>query len=213
MIVVFMGIQGSGKGTQARLLEQKLGLKHLDVGEIFRDHIKNNTELGLIFRTFTDKGQLVPDEYVIRMIAENEQIRHPENGCVLDGFPRSPAQAEFLLKNVPVARVFYFDLRSDKVASERVLGRLTCGHCGQGYNLKSKPPRQDGICDLCGSPLARRSDDNPAAIEERLKAFHKVTEPLLAMFEARNLVSRMDAQRDPLIIHRDILFELGVFAR
>lgn len=202
--VVFMGIQGSGKGTQARLLSSHLGIEHVNVGQILRNHIKQNTELGKVFKTYIEKGEFVPDKYIIDMFEKDDHINNPL-GVVLDGFPRNLVQAQFLMDGFHVHHVFLFELESEDIAIERISSRRICSACAADYNLLSKKPKVEDTCDLCGGKLIQRADDTVEAIQKRLTLYHNRTAPLAAYFEEKGILSKINANHSPEEIHKQIL--------
>lgn len=203
--LVFMGIQGSGKGTQASLMEQNVGLAHINIGERFRQHIKTETDLGEEAKHYVEQGLLCPDELAYRLI--DESMRENPRGFVLDGFPRNLAQAEYLLEHYHIDRVFLFDLKIE-TAIERISSRYICRDCHADYNLISKPPAREGICDICGGKLVRRSDDNLEAIHKRFDTFHNQTDKVIEMFQQQNLLLVIDAEGEPVEIHREVIQKL-----
>ena len=206
MKVILIGIQGSGKGTQASILSSKYGFQHINVGEIFRNNIKNETEIGKKIKKYVNSGKLVPDDIVIQMV--KEELDKYEN-FVLDGFPRNINQAEFLMKNVKIDKVINLIL-PDEVSKKRLLARRVCEKCKADYNLIYKPPKKEGICDICGGKLVRRKDDTEEAIQKRLDAFHKETAPVVDYFRKKGLVVDIDANKGIEEIEREIIKNLGL---
>jgi adenylate kinase len=178
MKLVLIGIQGSGKGTQAGILSSKYGIKHINVGEIFRNNIKNETEIGKKIKEYVNNGKLVPDEIVIQMVKE---VLDENENFILDGFPRNINQAEFLVSNYHIDKVVNL-LLPDEISKKRLLARRVCENCKADYNLIYKPPKKEGICDICGGKLIRRKDDTEEAVQIRLDAFHKETSPVIDFF-------------------------------
>jgi adenylate kinase len=185
--LVLIGPPGVGKGTQAALLHQRLGLLHLASGDIFRSEIAAATELGLKAKEYIDKGQLVPDELTIGMM----EIRFTSEraklcGFVLDGFPRTVGQAEALdaklaSLGIQLTRVVSLEI-DDEVVVARLAGRRVCPNCGAIFHVQTKPPKQDGVCDKCGGRLIVRADDNEETIRQRLAVFHARTAPVLEYY-------------------------------
>ncbi len=206
MIVVFLGPPGSGKGTQAKKLSQELGLLHISTGDLLREAVKNQTPLGLKAREYMERGELVPDSIMISLI---EEVMPKEGGFILDGFPRTVPQAlalEEMLKayNKQVDRVFLFDI-SEEVVVERLSGRLTCSQCGAVYHKKYNPPKQEGICDLCGGKLIQREDDKEEVIRKRYRVYVEQTRPLVEFYQERNKLTRLDAEQDIQEVNRRLL--------
>ena len=189
-VIVFLGIQGSGKGTQAELLAEKTGFQHINIGDLFREEVHKQTELGKKVQAIIAKGELVQDEMVFELV--NASLANNCPGVVFDGFPRTLAQAEFLLNNYNVKRVYYLEL-SEEEAIARIEARRLCSSCGETYNILSKKPRQEGICDKCGAPLIQRVDDSGEAISERVKAFYEQTFALKEFFAEKGLLKEISA--------------------
>jgi adenylate kinase len=190
---VIMGVQGCGKGTQARLLQQDLDIVHICVGDIFRWHIENHTKLGARVRRIIDAGQLVGDD-VVEEIVRSRLDKHDWNyGFVLDGFPRNATQTEFFLESYDIDAVVHIVI-PDEVVRERVLSRRLCSQCGLDYNLIHHRPAIPETCDVCGGALVSRTDDTPEAITSRLKDYHTKTSPVLDLFRRKELVIEVDGK-------------------
>jgi adenylate kinase len=202
MNIIIMGVQGSGKGTQAELVCKKLNLRHITTGEIFRHHLKMQTELGKKAQVFIDKGNLVPDDLVFEIVAS--ELKASANGFVLDGFPRTIGQAEYLMAQYKIDVVFYLEL-SDEEAIKRISSRRVCSVCGMNYNLLSNPTKVEGICDHCGGKLITRSDDTPEAVAIRIEKFHEETDPLTSFFEKRGLLHKINANQSIENVQKEIL--------
>jgi adenylate kinase len=197
--IVLLGPPGAGKGTQARVLVEKTGLVHISSGDIFRENIKNQTELGMLAQTYMNRGELVPDDLTIAMIRERFSRPDCTDGALLDGFPRTPVQAEALDRLLSD-----FDGRVDLVPYitapesaliERLSGRWTCRAQGHVNNQQSSPPRQAGICDIDGSELFQRDDDKPETVKRRIQVYLEQTAPLVAYYrEQGKLVQVNGAQ-------------------
>jgi len=190
--VAFLGPPGAGKGTQARELAREWGVPHVATGDMLRDAAAAGTPLGREAKGYMDKGALVPDDVIIRMIAE--RLRRPDagRGFLLDGFPRTIAQAEgleHLLKDLgqPLERVVYFDV-SEPELLRRLTGRRVCRVCQSAFNLVSAPPAKAGICDRCGGQLYQREDDSEATVRHRLGVYARQTAPLLDWYRGRGLL-------------------------
>lgn len=197
--VVLMGGPGAGKGTQARRLEKELGLPQVSTGDLFRYNIKNETELGKLAQGYTDAGDLVPDEVTVSMVRERLSKKDCAKGALLDGFPRTVAQAEALdellaemgtrISVVPFIRV------SEDILLKRLAGRWTCTQCGHVYHLLFKPPKVEGICDFDGSRLYQREDDTEETQKRRIEVYFKMTAPLISYYRARGLLAEVNGEQ------------------
>jgi len=206
---VIMGVQGCGKGTQARILEETLDLVHISVGDIFRWHIQNHTKLGAQVKRIVASGNLVGDE-VVEGIVRRRLDEHDWNyGFILDGFPRSVSQARFFLESYDIDAVIHIHV-PDEVVRERVLSRRLCSQCGLDYNLISHRPAVENVCDVCGGQLSPRPDDTTDALSDRLKDYHDKTEPVLDLFRRKELVLDIDGTPPPDEVQREICSRLGV---
>ncbi|MGI9430511.1 MAG: adenylate kinase family protein [Bythopirellula sp.] len=206
---VIMGVQGCGKGTQARLLEDVLDLVHISVGDIFRWHIQNHTKLGAQVRRIVASGNLVGDEVVERIVRRRLEEHDWNFGFVLDGFPRSVKQALFFLESYDIDAVIHIRV-PDETVRERVLSRRLCSGCGLDYNLISHRPKQDDVCDVCRGELVSRPDDTPEALADRLQEYHAKTEPVLELFRHKELVLDIDGTPSPEEIQNQIRQRLRV---
>ncbi|NMC45576.1 MAG: adenylate kinase [Chloroflexi bacterium] len=194
--VVLLGPPGAGKGTQAEIIAEKLAIPHISSGDLFRENLKNETELGKKAKGFMDAGKLVPDEITISMVAERLSRTDCNQGAILDGFPRTPYQAHELdiilaEKGNTICCVPYI-MVSDQDLLERLTGRWTCKAAGHIYHAKFNPPKDPGICDIDGSSLYQRDDDKKETIEKRLAVFHEQTAPLIAYYREKNLLVEVD---------------------
>jgi len=183
MYLVLLGPPGSGKGTQAERLKEQLGLPHVASGELFRENVGNETELGLLAKEYMDRGQLVPDDVTIAMVRERLQRPDCDDGVILDGFPRTLAQAQALDKMLAgtgrtLAGVLYINV-PDKETVRRLSGRWICGQCQTPYHVVFSPPGDEGVCDECGGELYQRDDDRPETVRARLRVYHQQTAPLI----------------------------------
>src|SRR5215472_7632565 len=190
---VIMGVQGSGKGTQAAMLAGDLDLVHIAVGDIFRWNVQHHTKLGAQVRRTMAAGLLVSDELVEGVVRQRLTEHDWNYGFIIDGFPRNERQAEFFLESYDIDGVIHLDLPDSEVR-RRVLARRLCSGCGVDYNLIASSPRVPGQCDACGSALVRREDDTEEALAVRLREYHQKTNPVLAIFRRKEYVVTVDAR-------------------
>jgi adenylate kinase len=198
--LVLLGPPGSGKGTQGERMQQDLELPYYATGDILRTAVRDGTELGREAKAFMDRGDLVPDEVIVGVIADRVSGPEAEDGFILDGFPRTNRQAEAL--DAEVARrgreltaTIFIDVSDDEVL-RRLGGRRTCPN-GHIFHVEFDPPEREGVCDVCGEPLAVRDDDEPDVIRNRLDRYHAETEPLVSYYEDRGLLHRIDGAAPP----------------
>jgi adenylate kinase len=188
MKIIFLGAPGAGKGTQAEIVSEKLGIPTISTGAIIRGAIKNGTEMGLAAKKYTDAGALVPDEVVIGIIRERLAKEDCQNGFILDGFPRTVPQAQALEDmGVSINKVIDFEVEDEEVM-KRLGGRRVCEGCGASYHMLHKRPQVEGVCDRCGAKVVTRKDDAPETIRERLEVYHQQTEPLKAFYAGKGLL-------------------------
>src|SRR5277367_6150195 len=193
---VIMGIQGCGKGTQAKMLSKDFNLVHISVGDIFRWHIQSHTKLAARIARSTAAGELVADD-VVEEIVRGRLDQHDWNfGFILDGFPRNRRQAEFFLESYDINAVIHIEV-ADEVVLQRVLNRRLCSKCGLDYNLIFHRPVSDDACDVCGGALVSRADDNSAAVKSRLQHYHTKTRPILDLFSRKELIVSVDGTLPP----------------
>ena len=214
MIVILLGPPGSGKGTQAKRIQQTHGLVQLSTGDMLRAETDSDTEFGRRVKAIMDSGQLVPDEIMIEMI--DRRITQPDcrTGFILDGFPRTVPQAEALdamlaRRGLKLDHVILLDV-DEAVLVERLSGRFTCGECGASYHDRYNRPRHDGICNGCGSTeFTRRADDRPEAVRARFDVYRRQTAPILPYYSARGILRRVDGMADIDTVTRQIDKILG----
>jgi adenylate kinase len=200
---VIMGVQGSGKGTQAKLLCDDLDLVHISVGEIFRWNVQQHTKLGAQVRRIVASGELVGDDLVESVVRRRLDEHDWNYGFVVDGFPRNARQAEFFLESYDIDGVVHLDLPDSEVR-RRVLARRLCSRCGLDYNLIAHRPQEPDRCDVCGGELVARTDDTEEALEVRLRDYHDKTRPVLEIFKRKEFVVTVDATRPALDIQAEI---------
>ncbi|HSB61139.1 MAG TPA: nucleoside monophosphate kinase, partial [Vicinamibacteria bacterium] len=188
---ILMGVQGSGKGTQAKRLCGAFDLVHISVGDVFRWHIQNRTKLGARVKRLLAEGRLVADELVEEVVKARLDLHDWNYGFVLDGFPRNRVQAEFFLEAYDIDAVIVIDL-PEAVAVERMLSRRLCSRCGLDYNLIQHRPKLPDVCDVCGGRLVSRPDDTPQAIRDRIADYHEKTRPILDLFRRKELIVTVD---------------------
>jgi len=193
MRIIIFGPQGSGKGTQAELIARRQDWPYISTGDIFRYHLKNQTELGQKVAEYVNVGHLVPDELTNEIV--QDRIHQPDCaiGFVLDGYPRNKTQLKFLNGIAQIDFAIVIEI-SDEEAIKRLGGRLAC-KCGLSYHLEFNPPKKEGVCDKCGDGLFKREDDEPEAIKKRLDIYHQETEPLLDIYEKQGILYRVDGSK------------------
>ena len=192
--LIFLGPPGTGKGTIAQMLNKKYGIPQISTGDLFRENTKNNTPLGKKVKTFMESGKLVPDELTFEMLKERIAKKDCKNGFILDGFPRTLAQAELLEKhNVKIDHVLNFTA-SQKTILDRLSGRWTCKGCGAIFHEKNIPPKAHGKCDHCGGELYQRDDQKPDVVKVRLKEYNEKTHPLVAHYKKKKLLADIDTE-------------------
>lgn len=208
--LILIGPPGVGKGTQAALLEQNLGIKPLSSGMIFRTEIEAETDLGQLAKSYIDRGELVPNGVTIQMMLKrirSDEVRR--KGFVLDGFPRTVRQAEALdleLNNEEIKLDSVISLEvEDDVVIARLGGRMGCNKCGEIYHSTSKPPRREGFCDKCDAMLAFREDDKPETIKERMRIFRELTQPVIEYYASSGILRRVDGQANAETVYSKII--------
>jgi adenylate kinase len=206
---VIMGVQGSGKGTQAAMLAEDLDLVHIAVGDIFRWNVQHHTKVGAQVRRIMAAGLLVGDE-LVEGVVRDRLTQHDWNyGFIVDGFPRNERQAEFFLESYDIDGVIHLDLPDSEVR-RRVLARRLCSGCGMDYNLIASSPKVPGQCDACGSALVTREDDTEEALAVRLREYHEKTNPVLEIFRRKEYVVTVDARPGPAQVQQEIRKNLNL---
>jgi adenylate kinase len=206
---IVMGVQGSGKGTQAKLLADVLDLEHISVGDIFRWNVEHHTKLGAQVRRIVASGELVGDDLVESVVRRRLDEHDWNYGFIVDGFPRNQPQARFFLESYDLDAVILLDLPDDLV-ERRVLSRRLCSRCGLDYNLISSRPAVPDVCDVCGGRLVPRADDTADALRARLRDYHAKTRPVLELFRAKEVVLEVDASQPAADVQSEIRKRLGV---
>lgn len=209
MRIVMLGAPGAGKGTAASELMKKFSIPHISTGDIFRENIKNGTKLGTLAKSYMDKGELVPDELTVELVADRLSKDDCVAGFILDGFPRTLVQAEALdetLKKLNMALDYAIDIEiDDEKIVTRMAGRRTCKACGAIFHTVTMPSEKEGVCDKCGGELIIRADDNEDTVRNRLKVYHETTEPLIKYYKKLNILHEFDGSKTPDEVLKDIL--------
>lgn len=192
MKLILFGAPGAGKGTQASAISEALHIPTVSTGNIIREAIAKGTEAGLMARQYTDRGALVPDEVVVKMLSDRIAQSDCANGYILDGFPRTIPQAEALVAmGITIDSVISLEV-DDGAIEERMSGRRVCPACGESFHLKFNPPVKEGVCDKCGAALVQRADDKAETVRERLRVYHAQTEPVKTFYEKQGKLVRID---------------------
>ena len=209
MNLILLGAPGAGKGTQAELLTQKLSIPAISTGNMLREAIANGTELGMKAKQYMDEGNLVPDELVLGIVADRVTRPDCQNGFILDGVPRTLAQAEALeAKGVKIDHVVSIEVDDSEIEG-RMTGRRVCGKCGASYHVVANPSKKEGICDLCGSELVIRKDDAPETVRKRLQVYHATTEVLKDFYGKLGRLRLVDGSQPIEKANEDILKAIG----
>ena len=212
MNIILLGAPGAGKGTQAELLASKLSIPAISTGNMLREAMANGTELGKKAKKFMDDGSLVPDELILGIVADRVAQPDCQNGFILDGVPRTLAQAEALeAKGVRIDHVVSIEVDDSEIEG-RMTGRRVCGHCGASYHIVANPPKTEGICDHCGSELIIRKDDKPETVRHRLEVYHASTEILKDFYQKLGRLRLVNGSQSIEGANEDILKAIGVKA-
>lgn len=216
MIIIMLGAPGTGKGTVASLLQEKLGIKQVSTGDIFRKNIKEGTPLGKLAEKYIGKGQLVPDDVTIKIVEDRLNESDVQNGVILDGFPRTVRQAEELdkilaSKGQKVDKVINLETPDEEII-ERIVNRRVCSNqeCKAVYNLVLNPPKKEGICDRCGSELIKRKDDTEETVRERLTTYFKQTSPLVEYYEKQGNLLTETVSKEINKLGKDVAEEVVI---
>jgi adenylate kinase len=206
--LIFLGAPGAGKGTQAREVSKYFGNPQISTGDILRDAVKRQTPLGMAAKAKMEAGELVPDQVVCGIVEERVSQPDCAKGFILDGFPRTIAQAEFVERMLEAKgkgrpQVLNIEV-SEELLLKRLTGRLTCSVCGEIYNIHFNPPKVEGICDKDGGKLLHRADDNEATIRQRLDAYHKSTSPLIEYYRSQGVLLAVDGNKEPEAIAKGL---------
>jgi len=212
MRIIMLGAPGAGKGTQAKKIAEKYHVPHISTGDIFRANIKNNTPLGKKAKEYIDEGHLVPDNLTVELIVSRLMDPDCDNGYVLDGFPRTIPQAQsfdsiLALHHKKLDYVIDIEVPDQEII-DRMAGRRACKECGATFHLEFMPPKQDGICDICGGTLILRKDDDPETVKERLHVYHEQTQPLKDYYSESDILVVVDGMDEIKEVFKHITFIL-----
>ena len=211
--IILLGAPGAGKGTNAKKITSEYHLPHISTGDMFREALRDETELGKLVKSYMDKGLLVPDEVTISLVKERLSKDDCKDGFLLDGFPRNLKQAEALEEigkeiNRPINYVIDINV-PEEILKDRITGRRVCKKCGAPYHIKTLKPKVDGVCDICGGELMQRKDDNEEALKVRLDEYHHQTEPLINYYSKKGILHTVDGSKDLKEVMADINAILG----
>jgi adenylate kinase len=214
LILILLGPPGAGKGTQAALVSQQAGVAHVATGDLFRENIRNQTQLGVQAKAFVDKGALVPDELTVRMLLDRLDRPDTQKGALLDGFPRTVEQAQALdealkQRSQAVDKVLYINVGEEEVV-RRLAGRWTCRNCGAVYHQVFSPPKETGKCDQCGGELYQRDDDKPETVRNRLGVYTQQTAPLIDYYAKQGKLLEVNGEQEAGSVGRDLLKAAGL---
>jgi len=210
MKIILLGAPGAGKGTQAEKIIEKLGIPSISTGNILREQMKNGTELGQKAKSYVDSGLLVPDDLIVDMLAKRLDAEDCKNGYILDGYPRTVAQAEALKgMGADIDAVISIET-DDEAIIDRMSGRRSCKACGASYHVLYNKPKTENVCDKCGAPLFQRDDDKEETVKARLKVFHNQTEPVKAYYEKAEILHKVDGMGAISVITKRIFAALGI---
>jgi adenylate kinase len=206
--LILIGPPGAGKGTQAERLREDFALPFISTGEMLRAHVKDESELGKAAKAHMDSGGLVPDELILAMAAERLDADDTQDGFILDGFPRTNAQAEALEDQLQregrrITAALLLEVPDAEII-RRIAGRRVCSKSGHNYHVDYDPPKHEGVCDQDGSALIQRADDRPEVVQKRLSVYHEQTAPLVEFYDERGLLRRVDGTRTPAEVHDHI---------
>lgn len=206
-VIILLGPPGSGKGTQAKEISKEIGIPHISTGDLFRENMNNDTELGRKAKEYMNIGKLVPDEVVLEMLYDRVSQEDCTRGYLLDGFPRTIPQAESLSVSLPKEIgliVVNLDVPDD-VIIKRISGRLSCKYCGNVQNVYYTPPKEDSKCDRCKRELYQRDDDKPEVVKERLSVYEKQTAPLVQYYQSKDVLHTVNGERNSGEVSKEIL--------
>ena len=213
MNILIIGAPGTGKGTMSEKLIEKYGIVHVSTGDMLRESVKNGTEVGKKAHGYMERGELVPDEVIHDIILERFAQKDMDNGILMDGYPRTLAQAEDLdsiLASLGKKVDCVLNLELDeKILIERITGRRTCPNCKAIYHIKNKPPKVEGVCDICGSQLVTRKDDTVESLRVRLDAYHESTKDVIGYYANKGIVKTINADQSVEKVFADIVEALG----
>ncbi|XVG96102.1 adenylate kinase [Eubacteriales bacterium KG127] len=210
---ILLGPPGAGKGTQAVKIVEKYNIPHISTGDIFRENIKNGTDLGKRAKAYMDKGELVPDELVVEIATDRLTKDDCKNGFLLDGFPRTIFQAEKLdafleARGEKIDKVINIDVDTEALV-KRITGRRVCKQCGASYHVENIPPKKEGVCDLCGGELIQRADDTEETVLNRIDVYNKQTMPLVDYYKKAGIIADIDGNKELDEVLADIVKALG----
>ena len=204
MKLILLGAPGAGKGTQASNLAEMLQVPHISTGDIFRANMRENTPLGVKAKSYMDQGLLVPDELTVDLVMDRLAQEDCQNGYILDGFPRTIAQADALAAKETLDAAVNIDVE-DSAIIDRMGGRRVCPACGESYHVKYNPPKKEGVCDKCGQALIVRKDDVPETVQKRLEVYHEQTAPLISYYEKQGKLVTVNGAQAPSQVTASIM--------